>query len=187
VSAARSQSYEADLHRLDVALRELKVKYDQFFAGALDRQPFELRAEIERIIDRIRKQPPQQYAVRFRYNALVSRYNSFSELWGRTLRTMEEGSARKPSAAERLELREHLLARCVVREGQRDQEDLKRLHRRFVAARERRGKAPIPLDKFLHGLDSQTRRLRAKHGCDQIEVRLVESGDEVQIRARPGR
>jgi len=187
VSAARSQLYEADLHRLDVALRELKVKYDQFFAGALDRQPFELRAEVERIIDRIRKQPPQQYALRFRYNALVSRYNSFSELWGRTLRTMEEGDTRKASLADRFELREHLLARCVVRDPDGSREDLERLHRRFVAARERRGKPAIPLDKFLRGLDAQTRRLRARHGCDQIEVRLVESGDEVQIRARPGR
>ena len=51
MTVVRPNTLEALLHRFDVALRELKVKYDQFFAGALDRQPFELRAEIERIID----------------------------------------------------------------------------------------------------------------------------------------
>ncbi len=44
------KKYEEDLHRLDVALRELKIKYDQFFARGLDRQPVELRQEVERML-----------------------------------------------------------------------------------------------------------------------------------------
>lgn len=185
--AISQKSYEEDIHRLDVALRELKVKYDQFFAGALDRQPFEVRAEVERIINRISKQPPGKLALRFHFNALVSRFNSFSELWGKTLRTMEEGDHRSAAFTDRFDLRERLLTRCLVGDPDRNQEELRRMHARFVAARERHGKRGVPFEKFARGIAAQTAKLRAKHECDQIEVRLVESGDEVQIRARPDR
>lgn len=185
--AISQKAYEEDIHRLDVALRELKVKYDQFFAGALDRQPFEVRAEVERIINRINKQPPGKLALRFRFNALVSRFNSFSELWGKTLRTMEEGDHRSAAFTDRFDLRERLLTRCLVGDSDRNQEELRRMHARFVEARERHGKRGVPFEKFARGIAAQTAKLRAKHECDQIEVRLVESGDEVQIRARPDR
>jgi hypothetical protein len=181
------KDYDADLHRMDVAMRELKVKYDQFFAGALDRQPFELRAEIERIIDRINRNPPGKFAVRFRFNSLVARFNSFSELWSKTLRAQEEGDHRTPSLAERFNIRERLLTRCLVGDAKESQTELKRLHARFVEAQERRGKRGVPFERFARGIASQSDRLRASHECDQIEVRLVETDDEVQVRARPGR
>jgi hypothetical protein len=181
------KTYEEDIRRLDVILRELKIKYDQFFAGALDRQPFELRVQAERIIDRLGKNPPGKFAPRFHFNSLVSRFNSFSELWSKTLRTMEEGDHRSQSVAERFGLKERLITRCLVRDPEHDRADLHRLHSRFVAARERRGKRSVSFEKFVRGIASQTRQLRVKHECSQIEVRVVESGDEVQIRARPGR
>jgi hypothetical protein len=187
VKAIPLKEYEEKIHRLELALRELKVKYDQFFAGALERQPFELRAEVLRIIDRITRHPPRQLALRFHFNSLVARFNSFSERWSKTLRTMEEGDHRTISAAERAGLKEWLLTRCVVRDAERSQKDLRRMHARFVEARRRHGKRAVPFEKFARGIASQTARLRAKHECDQIEVRLVESGDGVQIRARPGR
>lgn len=183
--AMSQKGYEEEIRRLDVALRELKVKYDQFFAGALDRQPFELRKQVDRIIDRIGKQPPGKYALRFHFNSLVSRYNSFSELWGKTLRSMEEGDHRAPTVSERFGLKERLITRCLVSDAERNRDDLRRVHRRFVEARERQGRRGVSFDKFLRGIASQAERLRARHECGQIEVRLVESDDEVQVRARP--
>jgi len=182
-----TKAYEDDIRRLEVLLRELKVKYDQFFAGALDRQPLELRMQADRIVQRITKEPPSKYAVRFHFNALVSRYNSFSELWGKTVRTMEEGEHRSLSMAERFGLKQHLITRASIGDPDACREELQRLHRRFVEARERHGKRPVSYERFARGIAAQRRRLRSEHECDQIEVRLVESGDDIQVRARPGR
>ena len=187
MSAMPQKVYEESLQRLDVALRELKIKYDQFFAGALERPPIELRAEVERIIRRVAKEPPGKFALRYHFNALVSRFNTFSELWGKTLRTMEEGDHRAVSVAERFGIKERLVTRCLVTDVDTDRAELQRLHRRFGEARERRGKRQIPFEKFARGIAAQTRTLRAKHDCGQIEVRLVENDGEIQIRARPGR
>jgi hypothetical protein len=181
------KAYEDDIRRLDVLLRELKVKYDQFFAGALDREPLELRKQADRIVQQLSREPPGKYALRFHFNALVSRYQSFSELWGKTVRSMEEGDHRTASTSERFGLRQQLITRAAIGDPDHCGDEMRRLHRRFVEARERHGQRAVPYEKFARGIAAQSRRLRAEHGCDQIEVRLVESGDEIQIRARPDR
>jgi hypothetical protein len=182
-----TKDYADDIRRLEVLLGELKVKYDQFFVGALDRQPLELRQQADRIVQRITHDPPSKYAMRFHFNALVSRYNSFSELWGKTVRTMEEGDHRSLSISERFGLKQHLITRASIGDPEKSRAEMQRLHRRFVEARERHGKRPVSYEKFARGIGAQSRRLRREHGCDQIEVRLVESGDDIQVRARPGR
>ena len=182
-----ANTYEQNLQQLDVSLRELKIRYDQFFGGGLDREPVELRLKIDRLVRRMTADPPQKYALRFHFNTLVGRYNSFSELWGRTVRGREEGTHRTESQRERLGIKRRLLGRCLVADAGASAEDLRRLHGRFVSARERQGQGAVSYEKFARGIADQARRLRSKHECGQIEVRLVESEDGVEIRARPGR
>ena len=86
-----STELDADLARLQSGIRQLKIQYDMFFAGSIPRQPFELRGEIEKIIRRYSSTPIQKYAPRFHFNSLVSRFNSLSELWAKTIRALEEG------------------------------------------------------------------------------------------------
>lgn len=186
MSAIPANEYDESIRKLEVGLRQLKVLYDQFFAGALDMPPVQLRRELEQVMDRLNRNPPDKLVMRFRYNAVLGRYNSYSELWNKTMRNHEQGARRGPSAAERLGVRERLLTRCVVAEAGPDDEDLRRLHRRFVSARERQGRGGIPFEKFARGVGLQANRLRDQHGCDQIEVRLVERGENLEIRARPG-
>lgn len=180
---------EADIGRLDVAIRQLKIQYDMFFAGALPREPVELRAEVDKIIRRHTYTPFHKYAHRFHFNALVSRYNSLSELWGKTTRTLEEGDRKLPSSAEKLGIKEHLLARCKVADTAVDVSSLRRLHTRYVDARRRfDGESRAPsFDSFVRGIDAQLQRLRKESGCDQIELRLVQRDDKIQLKARPGR
>ena len=186
MQTAAERSFEEDMTRLEVSLRELKVKYDQFFGGGLNVEPLVLRYQVEKLVRRMTDRPPRKYALRFHFNALVGRYNSYIELWGRMVRGREQGERRSESARERLGLKNRLLGRCrIVGPGQ-DAGQLRRLHELFVSARARQGKGPVSFKKFARGIEAQASRLRAKHECGQIEVRLVESDDGVQIRARPG-
>lgn len=181
-----SKEFDESIHKLEVGLRQLKVLYDQFFAGALDREPLHLRGELEKIMDRMNRNPPDKLVTRFRYNAVLGRFNCYAELWNKTLRNHEQGGRRSASFADRCGIKERLLTRCLVGHGDSDDQSLRRLHRRFVEARERRGQRGIPFEKFARGIGSQARRLRDQHECAQIEVRLIERGEEVEIRARPG-
>jgi len=179
---------EADLHRIEVGIRQLKVQYDMFFAGALKREPFELRAEIDRILKRNANSPIQKYAQRFHLNTLISRFNSLSELWGKTIRSREEGDRPAPAMTDRDGPRERLVARCRFQDASTNQADLQRLYTRFVETRRRldAGKRVVSFEKFALGVSNQSQRLQKQSGCAEIELRVVVTDHKVLVKARPG-
>ena len=146
-----SAEIEADIRKLETGLRQLKIQYDMFFNGALKVQPLELRHQLERIIKRYRNASMSKYATRFHFNTLVSRFNSLTELWGKTLRSIEEGGLRNPAAMNQFHLRERLLARCRIDDPTRNDAAMRVLYQRFQEAREREGKKTPSYDKFLGG------------------------------------
>ena len=189
VQAALNAQIEEDIVKLEIGLKQLKVQYDMFFNGALPRQPFEMRSQLNRIIRRYENAHIQKYEHRFHFNTLVGRYNTLSELWAKTLRTREEGD-RRPTQVERPRVRgEQLVARCRVSGASADPEEIRRLYDKFVEAhrREGLGDRAIPFEKFTKGIDAQARRLRKNSGCAEIELWLVIQDQKVQLKARPGR
>lgn len=182
-----SATIETALAQLDSSIRRLKIQYDMFFNGALPREPQELRSDVERMIKRYASAPIRKYAHRYHFNALVGRFNSFSELWTKTTRLLEEGDrggAQKDSVNG-----EKLLGECRIHDPILEQERLRDLHARYLEARGKyNGKeGKLPFDAFLRGVATQAMRLREKAGCDEIELRLVLSESKVHLRARPGR
>ncbi len=183
-----SGGIEADIERLEVGLRQLKIQYDMFFAGSVPRQPYELRSELERIIRRHSHVTIRKYSQRFHFNALVSRYNSLSELWTKTLRSLEEGDRPAPPVADRAGGGEQVLTSCRFQSAEREAHSLRLLHSRFLEARRRAGQEDeVPYSSFLKGIISQTERLREKTGCESIELRIVVEDKKVRLKARPGR
>jgi hypothetical protein len=180
---------EADMARLDTMLRQLKVQYDMFFAGSLKRQPLELRGEAEKIIRRYANASIQKYAQRFHLGTLISRYNSLAELWGKTMRSREEGEWHGAPAPEASEPQETLVARCRIRDAKEQAEQLKPLYERYVAARRACGgdTSELPFDKFLRGIARQTRTLQERGECGEIELRVVVADHRVELRARARR
>ena len=179
---------EADLRRIEVGIRQVKVQYDMFFAGALKREPFELRAEVDKLIKRHANSPIQKYAQRFHLNTLISRFNSLSELWGKTMRSREEGDRPAPALADREGPREQLVARCRFQGAQANPAELQRLYTRFVETRRRldAGKRAVSFEKFAAGVSNQSQRLQKQSGCAEIEVRVVVHDHKVLVKARPG-
>lgn len=188
-SDPRSRAIEADIARLETAIRQLKIQYDMFFNGARTTPPVELRDEVERLIRKHSNSPIPRYANRFHFNTIVSRYNSLSELWGRSLRSMEEGDRAVPAVAGQAHRGEKLLARCKIRDPHNDHEPLRDLYKRYCAAQDRHtGRKPtVTYDRFVRGITAQAQRLRESARCGEIELRVVLENDKIQLKARSGR
>jgi len=184
-----STEVDADIARLETGLRQLKIQYDMFFAGSIPKQPFELRGEIERLIKRHSNSPIRKYAQRFHFNALVSRFNAMSELWAKTIRTIEEGDRPAPAVAERAGAGEQIIARCTVKDPANDREHLRLLHMRLLDARKKSGEADAKLsfDRFLRSISAQADKLREKTGCAKVELRVIVQDRKVTVKARPGK
>jgi len=182
-----SAELDADLGRLENGIRQLKIQYDMFFAGSVPKQPLELRNELERIIRRHSATPIRRYASRFHFNALVSRFNSMSELWAKTLRVLEEGDRPAPAVADRAGSSEHLVARCTVTDPGAERDVLKLLHGRLLDARKKAGESTdkLSFETFVLTIAAQARKMREKTGCDKVDVRVIVVDRKVTVKARP--
>ena len=185
MSDALSTEIEAEIGRLDTGIRQLKIQYDMFFAGAIPRQPLELRRDVERLIKRYANAPIRKYSSRFHFNSLVSRFNSLSELWAKTLRGQEEGDRPLPAAVARPN-GEQVFARLTVEEDSRDVAELRLLHHRLMEARKKAGETGhVSFEKFAKTVDAQAVKLREKTGCGKVELRVVFQGRKAVLKARP--
>jgi hypothetical protein len=82
---------EDRLGRLEEDIRRLKVEYDVYFNGGSKRPPYDTKLRVESQIKRLADDRSLSFAQRFHYNSLATRYNSFREIWRRTLKEREEG------------------------------------------------------------------------------------------------
>jgi hypothetical protein len=76
--------------RLEDDIRKLKIDFDIYFNGAAKRPPLEARARLESALKRISDDRNLTYAQRYHFNSLISRFNSYRELWRRNLKKKGE-------------------------------------------------------------------------------------------------
>jgi len=84
-------SVERELTILESELRRLEAEYNQYFAGRLPRPPVETRRRVTGLVRQLDRQRLSNYAERFRFSTLQSRFQKSIELWDRGLRAREEG------------------------------------------------------------------------------------------------
>jgi len=85
-----SAQIDQQLSRIEEEIRKLKIDFDIYFNGATKRPPLEARARLESNFKRIADDRNLTYAQRYQFNALVSRFNSYRELWRRMLKKRGE-------------------------------------------------------------------------------------------------
>ncbi len=180
---------EEELEDLELKLRQLKVRYDQFFHGSERLPPWSLRGQVDRLVQKYLHVTMRGFAHRYRFNNLLYRYQSYTELWARKMRTQEEGERPSVAARRQHQVSEKLVARARVADPRSDPDQLREIYDKFVESREKNGvkKKPVSFDKFVRGVAGQAAQLRKSSGCAEIELRLVVKNDEVQLKARPGK
>ena len=192
--------FEQDMDRLDQGLRKLKILYDQFFAGSLPRQPFELRTEMGHIVRQYSNVPLRKLSHRFQFNTLVGKYNSFSTLWNKQLRAQEAGrtlsgarivSALPPEAAAPARAARQdtsTLAQVVLDAEDRDQGGLRRFFERYNEVRRSAGQpaSGVSFEDFSRQLWHKAEAVKNRAGCDAVRLRLTEGEDgRIQLKAAP--
>ncbi len=80
---------------LDTDLDRLRALYDQYFMGLQKIEPMVLRKEIDRRLYAVRREQIRNTGVRFRFNMISQRYNTFQTYWGRICRQIEEGTYKR--------------------------------------------------------------------------------------------
>lgn len=82
---------DRDLKTLEAELRRLEAEYNMYFAGRLPRPPIETRRRVTGLVRQLDRQRLSNYAERFRFTTLQTRFQTFVDLWDRGMRSREEG------------------------------------------------------------------------------------------------
>lgn len=86
-------SLDQQINRLEEDIRKLKIDFDIYFNGGLKRPPLEARARLDANLKRLADDRNLTYVQRYQFNAVVSRFTSYRELWRRMLRKRGEENA----------------------------------------------------------------------------------------------
>ena len=156
------------LPRLEADIRRLKVEYDVYFAGGSPRPPLPLQNELQVTVKQLTN-VSMRTADRFRFNALVGRFNSYLEMWGKQVRAREEGrdvsGAPLPEARTRSQAAAPKSLRLVVADPASEAPALSRLYDRWMDARREAGENPkLSLDSFVRQISKQVSGQQSSRG-----------------------
>ena len=205
-------SSQGDIEQLEQAIRLLKVQYDQYFAGVLNLPPYELRGEVERLIRQYSNHPFEKSSLRFYFNSLVTRFNTFSELWAKCLRLREEGRAVPgyPAVQARQAPVRSSLGQIAARQAGRngngsrhrdqpsplqtvvggpdwDADSLRPLYHKYLEALREHGKnsEDVSFANFSRQIVRKADAVKNRSSCDAVRLRLTIEEGRVLFKARP--
>jgi hypothetical protein len=83
------------INELEVGLDRLRSLYEQYFMGLERIEPAVVRKDVDRRVYVLRREQIRNTALRFRFQMLLQRYNTFQAHWQRICREIENGTYKR--------------------------------------------------------------------------------------------
>ena len=185
---------DQELTNLEDGIRRLKIEYEIFFNGGSPKIPFDLRWRVEAIIKKYGDFGKMTFAQRFRYNTLVAKFHSYSDLWRRMIKSKEEGrpafatlsspeseaSSQSPAAGDRT------ICQLVCSDPEEEEEKLQNLFKSLVEAKRECGEKPdaLQFQSFKRFLAEKTAKLKDQFKCESVCYVISVEGGKVKLTAK---
>jgi hypothetical protein len=178
---------QEDIAFLEANISELVVRYEQYFLGIEKREPVKLCEDIERFIRRYNTSTIVNTMMKFRFNTLAGKFNSYKQYWMRITRLMEEGKYSR----DRFKMERHL-TEGNLKQSPKSHElpqlnDVELVFQHYLEAR-RKCNLPtdnVSRDAMFSVIEKQREALRSKHQCADVEFRVVIENGAPKLKARP--
>ena len=176
---------EEQLGRLEEDIRRLKVEFDIYFNGAAKRPPYDTKGRVDTLIKRLADERTLSFAQRYHYNSLAARYNSFMQLWRRTMQDREEGRgpSRRPAPAPQPE---PPAATFVCSDPRGDVRTVRSLFDALVEARKKCGEPTEDLSfaRFHRMVAEKSEALKQRAGCERVHFSVAVKDGRVEFKAK---
>jgi len=189
-AAVEVVSIDDRLSRLEEDIRRLKVEYDIYFSGGSKRAPYDTKLRVESHLKRLGDDRSMNFAQRFHYNSLATRYNAFREVWRRTTKDREEGrdaftvhrAAREAQEKEK----PFKASQFACTDVRHDVQTIKGVYDALIDAKRACGEAGQDLSfaKFHRLVVERTEALKEKVGTDRMVFSVDVEGGHVSFKAK---
>jgi hypothetical protein len=166
------------LDQIEAAIVNVKRQYDLFFQGARRSEPSDKRREVEETIRRMGQRKIVNTNDQFRFNNLQTRFYSFSNLWARMIRDLEEGRLTRDASG----------ALVRGRSPASDPVDPAHLDQVIGELMEARRTCGLPageedLSATREALLARAREIAGKSGAGKVEFRISVEEGKPKIKA----
>jgi len=170
-----------DVELLERSLKELIIKYEQYFIGLEKREPLKLLEEVERLSRRYNAAAVTNTMLLFRYNSLKSRLVSYRQYWNRINRLIDEGKYSR----DRFKMQRNLNAGSQPPAASESQVD--QVYREYTEACRLCNitTSNISKEAIAATLAKHQAAIREKYQCGDLELRVLVEDGKPKIKARP--
>ena len=177
-----------DLPILELQLKELITRYEQYFIGLEKREPLQLLVTVEKLVRRYANVPINNTMYKHKYTMLVARFNTYREHWNRILRLIDEGKYSRDRFISDLHLRQREKGIIPHEEKQKPQYHDPELDRIYFELREARMACNLPVDKLsiemvAATIEKNKAALAARLGTTDLVFRVVVEDGKPKIKA----
>ena len=187
---SEADDIDRELALLEVETKKLEAEYNMYFAGRLQRPPWEMRKRVESLVKQLDRTHIPNYGQRFRFSTLQSRFAKSIDLWDRGLRAREEGRPgpfaqprpveEKPKPSKR---EDRVLHVSTFEDPLKEMEKVHQLYDNLAQARRDAGQDAIPFHKFADLIKTQVKTLKEK-GSPEVAFRVAVKDGKVAFTAR---
>ncbi len=179
---------EDRLARLVEDIRRLKIEFDVYFNGGSKRAPYDTKMRVESHLKRLGDDRSLNFAQRYHYNSLATRYASFREMWRRTMQGREEG--RDAATVARMSVRETAApfarSEFSCTDVRHDVQTVKGVYDALIEAKRSCGEPVRDLSfaKFHRLIMDRTEAMKEKIGSDRVVFSVEVDGGHVSFKAK---
>ena len=189
---------DQELTILEDSVRRLKIEYEIFFNGGAKRLPYDLRWRVESLIKKYSDFGKMSFAQRFRYNTVVAKFQSYSDLWRRMIKSKEEGrpafatlpTSETESNIDNQQVQQgsgdRMICQLVCTDPEAEEEKLQNLFKSLVEAKRECGENPETLQfaNFKKFLSEKTSKLKDQFKCDSVCYIISVEAGKVKLTAK---
>jgi len=178
-----------ELFELEKRINELKVLYDNYFAGIERREPLRHRDALVLYMRKIDSGGKSSTQLQFRFNNLRARFSTLEQHWNRIVKQIEEGTYRKkkPSTADVLADAPAIAKATPMAAPAPALPDgaMQTLYKSYSEARAKAGEPVMTYDAMVSSLKKQVPMVIEKYKCKSVDFKVGQKDGKTIIRAVP--
>lgn len=194
---------EKELDRFEQAIKDLRIKYDQYFFGLERKPPTIERERVNKWVLKLLNIYLPNTQLRFRRDMLVARFNTYANMWDRIMGQIEMGTYKpdvlkadmrigkvdaKAVASKKSDVSMPVqkIEQSTPKPDVPEIPEHQRLYREYVEARKKLGlPTSITLAGFKEMLKKQIEQIQKTYGYSNIELKVTIEDDKVKIKGTP--
>jgi hypothetical protein len=166
------------LDRIEQDFAELKRQYDLFFQGGRRSEPSEERKILEWMFRRLGQRKITNTTDQFRFQTLQGKFHSYSNLWTRMVRDLEEGQLFRDTQGTLVRTKSLPAEPVTPDHLDRVIEQLKNARQECGIATEEKD-----VDSLREMLRSRAVEIAGKSGARRVEFRVTIEGGKPKVKA----